>query len=285
MGHHAPAPHRGGVRGAGRALFRRRALPQPRRHGPLPLRRGRVQVLRRPAAAAGGRAAGARVSAARVDRGGVAGRPRPRHSLSAHARRLSRPVRPARPAQADPAPVALRGRRLQLLAPGHLRRDRVSAPDDLSPEPPRRRLRRRRIPPGRAAPPRPVPRRGGPARPGPDRHLHDPRAPGPRLPRHVPRRVAARREPRDVRPPVHPRRDLPRRQEATTGGGPAGGGEGLQTTTVYARPSGFRSSQSGSGEPGGTPEGTGLEALPAPRRPRSRRPAQMCGRMSRANAS
>src|ERR1051325_39619 len=67
------------------------------------------------------------------------------------ARRDAGPVSPPRADEADAAAPALRGGRLQLPAPGSLRRRRVPAAAHGVPQPARRRLRRRRGPPRRAA--------------------------------------------------------------------------------------------------------------------------------------
>ena len=198
---------------AGRTL-RGRALSLDHRHAPLPLRRGRVQVLRRAAARAHRRRAPCALSAAggagqRV--GAAAGRAR---RLPARARRLPRPLPPRRPAAHDAADPALPRGRPQHPAPGRLRRGRLPAAGRDHARPPGRGLRGRPVRPARAAPARAVtrPRHRPRARRLPD--LPDPPPPGAGHPRLLPGDHAPRGGHGALRPAHDARRHLPRRRLA-----------------------------------------------------------------------
>ena len=135
----------------------------------------RVQVLRRRRCRRWCRRS-ARTPIRRWPRSPTSWRPRsrPRPCIRPDAGRAARALPPRRPDEADAAAAALRGRRLQLPAPGHLRRRRVSAAAHLLPQPARGGLRGRRLPAGRAAAPRAVARRGHRHRAGRDRDLRRP---------------------------------------------------------------------------------------------------------------
>src|SRR5207247_11056650 len=101
----------------------------------LSLRSRRVQVLRRPAAAAREGTQGARLPAPRRDRERMDEGARVAPVLPAHAGWSSGRLSQTRPDEADAAPAALRARRLPLPAPGRLRRRHVSAAAHVRPEP------------------------------------------------------------------------------------------------------------------------------------------------------
>src|SRR5262249_3690930 len=201
----------GSGRGARRELRRGRRVPLPHRDGAARLRARRVQVLRLSAAAGGGRAPRGAVLAARVHREPLERGPGHRRALPRHARRVPRPLPSRRPNQADAARPALRRGRLQLPAPGRVRRAPVSDPGHGAPGRARPRLHGRRIRAGRAAAAHAVARRGRAARAGRLRRLSRATSPGAGRARELSRDNAPRREPAALGPPPHPRHHLSRR--------------------------------------------------------------------------
>ena len=137
------------------------------------------------------------------------------------------PSAPSRPDQAHAAAAALRGRRLQLPAPGSLRRDRVPAADDLPPEPPGRRFHGGEF---LLVEQRPRAQSRGevvPLEQGEIVIFATRRATGPRHPRRLPGGAAPWREPGYLGAPLHARGDLPRRGVVWRG---EGGGRGVSGT-------------------------------------------------------
>src|SRR5262249_36057672 len=116
--------------------------------------------------------------------------------------------------EAHAVAAALRGGRLQLPAPGPLRRRGLPAAAHVFPEPARGGLRGRRLPAGRAAAARTVEGRGDRHRAGRDRDLPPPPSPAPGPAGLVPRVDAPRREPATARRALHARHHLPRREVA-----------------------------------------------------------------------
>src|SRR5512132_1583893 len=114
------------MRRAGAELRIRCAVSQSRGDGAAWFRPRRVQVLRLSVAAAGGGAAGGALSAARGARQPLERSNGDRSALSAGARELPRALPEGGADQANAAAAAVRRRRLQLPAPGSLRRARVS---------------------------------------------------------------------------------------------------------------------------------------------------------------
>jgi len=118
--------------------------------------------------------------------------------------------RPRGPDEADAAPAEVRDRRLQLPAPGSLRRRRVSSADHLRPEPPRLDYTGGDFLLVEQQPRRQS--RGESIRPGAGRAhpLHHARSPGVQRPRLLPRRDAARRQPPSLGHALQPGSHLPR---------------------------------------------------------------------------
>src|SRR5437016_743730 len=142
------------------ALYpRRAALPDARRHGAPSLRRGRVQVLLRPAPAARGGAARRALHPPRRGREPLGGGARDR-DVPADARGVPGALCGGGAAASDAASPPLHERRLQLPAPGSVRAARLSAPAHVPAERGGRGLHRRRVPARRAAPTPAVTRRG-----------------------------------------------------------------------------------------------------------------------------
>ena len=113
--------------------------------------------------------------------------------------------------QADAAAAAIRRGRLQLPAPGPLRRARLPAAGHLPAVAAGCRLHRRRVRAHRAAPAHAVARRGGAAGAGRRRDLSGAPSSGARHPRHLPRQHAPRREPAARGRAAHRRDHISRR--------------------------------------------------------------------------
>ena len=194
--------------------MRRRGVPQPGGHGAARLRPRRVQVFRLSAAARWSRRC-ARRSTRRSPRSPTAGTKRSASTTRYPAEHADVPrALPRRRADAaDAAAAAIRRRRLQLPAPGPLRRARVSAagrpcccraPGDdftggefvLTEQRPRMQSRAEVVPLAQ-----------GEAVIFPVHHR-----PGAGHARHLPRQHAPRREPRALRARAYARRHLPRRE-------------------------------------------------------------------------
>src|SRR5262249_52270979 len=109
---------------------------------------------------------------------------------------------------ADPQ---IRARRLQLSAPGPLRRSILPIAADGAAQRPGGRLHRRRVPLGRAASARPVARRGRSLEAGRGGHLPGPSPPGRRYPWSLPGDDAPRRQPGPLRPAFYAGDHLSRR--------------------------------------------------------------------------
>ena len=122
------------------------------------------------------------------------------------------PLPQGRPRQAHAAAPAIWSGRLQLPAPGPLRRARLPAAGDRPAVGAGQGLRRRRIRAHRAAAAHAVARRGGAARARRSRDLPGPPPAGRRHARHLPGQHAPRREPAALRPPAHARHHLSRRE-------------------------------------------------------------------------
>src|SRR5262245_6722089 len=126
-----------------------------------------------------------------------------------------------RPDQADAAAIAVCARRLQLPAPGPLRRACFSAAGGGPPVGAGRRLHRRRVRSDRAAPAHAVAGRGGAAAPGRGRGVSRAPPPGARHARGLSGQHAPRGEPAALRPAPYAGADLPRREVGCNAAKPA----------------------------------------------------------------
>src|SRR6185369_8678401 len=197
------------VRATGRRL-RRRPVPEHDRYGPPRLRTRRVQILPLSASAADRGASPAALRAARADRQRLAVGARLPRPLSRPSRQVPRPLPGGRPVPADPADPSLRSGRLQLPAPGRLRRDGLPpAGRGAAVEPVGFLGRRVRAHRTAAAPS--VARPGRAPRAGRCRGLPGPRPPRPGCARLLSRAAPARRQRTALRATPYPRSDLPRR--------------------------------------------------------------------------
>ena len=148
-----------------------RAVSQPHRDGAAWLRPRRIQILRLSAAKDDRRVARCALSRAGPDRQSLERADGHRRAVPGNARRISAALPQGRPDQADAVAAAVWGRRLQLPAPGPVRRARVSAADRDPALRARHRLHRRRVRADRAAAAHAVARRGGAAAAGRGRDL------------------------------------------------------------------------------------------------------------------
>src|SRR5687767_4085205 len=199
------------MRCAGRAVSAGGPLPQPRGDGPARLRAGRVQVLSLPAARARRQAAHRALSAARARRQPLARRPGQRRALPRAARRVRQALSRGRAAPPDAVAAAVRRWRLQLPAPGPVRRAGVPPAAHHPAVGAGARFHRRRIRHDRAAPAHAVARRGGAARQRRRGGVRRAPSSDARKARRLPRQPAPRREPGALGPAPYPRHHLPRR--------------------------------------------------------------------------
>ena len=194
------------MRGAGRPLRQRAPLPQHHRDGAPRLRPRRIQVFRLSAAGHRRGAAAGALCAAGADRQSLERGDGDRGALSGGARRLHQALPRRRTDAADAAAPQVWRRRLQLPAPGPLRRARLPAAGGDPAVGAGQGFHRRRIGADRAAAAHAVARRGGAAQARRRRGVRGPSPAGAGHARILSRHHAARRQPRCapaiVRPPA-----------------------------------------------------------------------------------
>src|SRR5579859_1012006 len=138
------------------ALRRARGVSQPGGDGAAWVWRGRVQIPGLPAPGRGRAVAAVAVQTGRTGRQSLAATAGADSDVSRNARRLPEALPRRRADPPDPADPQIRAGRLQLPAPGFVRRAGVSAAGDGAAVAAGRGFYRRRVSAGRAAPAAPV---------------------------------------------------------------------------------------------------------------------------------